>query len=152
MVEIRKMLVEDENFIVDLSSRFYEFEHMDWRNEEKMKSKQLEIINESIQSNDNESDIFVAYDGHVKLGFIHITASSDYFTGENQGYVSLIAVAKEGEGKGIAKKLMCKAEEWSKSRGYKQLTLNVFTNNKRAVDFYTNLNYRSEISKMVKEL
>lgn len=152
MVEIRKMLAEDKNFIVDLSSRFYEFEHMDWRNKEKMKSKQLEIINDAIHSDDNESDIFVAHEGHVKLGFIHVTTSTDYFTGEKQGYLSLIAVAKEGEGKGIAKKLMCKAEEWSKSRGYKQLTLNVFSNNNRAVDFYANLNYQSEILKMVKVL
>jgi ribosomal protein S18 acetylase RimI-like enzyme len=36
-----------------------------------------------------------------------------------------------------------KAEEWAKGKGYKQLVLNVFANNERAVNFYAYLNYGS---------
>jgi len=58
---------------------------------------------------------------------------------------SSIAVSKEGEGRGIAKLLMDKAEEWTLSKGYKQMTLNVFAGNERAVNFYKNLNFENEI-------
>jgi ribosomal protein S18 acetylase RimI-like enzyme len=85
---------------------------------------------------------------------LHLTKNVDYFTGESQGYISSLAVSKEGEGKGkgIAKILMDKAEEWSKSKGYNQLTLNVFARNERALKFYSKLQYENEIIKRVKEL
>lgn len=47
---------------------------------------------------------------------------------------------------------MTKAEEWSSQKGYRQLILNVFINNDRAVNFYKHLNYEIEVVKMVKEL
>jgi GNAT superfamily N-acetyltransferase len=47
---------------------------------------------------------------------------------------------------------MEKAEEWAKQNGYHQIILNVFAKNDRAVNFYKNLNYESEVLKMVKEI
>ncbi|WP_413306407.1 GNAT family N-acetyltransferase [Bacillus sp. 1P10SD] len=47
---------------------------------------------------------------------------------------------------------MEKAEEWTRSKGYKQLTLNVFAQNERAINLYKKFNFENEIVKMVKEL
>lgn len=57
----------------------------------------------------------------------------DHFTEEEQGYISSIAVSDKAKGKGVAKKLMKTAEEWTKHKGYKQLILDVFSSNERAV-------------------
>lgn len=150
---IRKMVERDKEFIVSLSTRFNEFNFMSWRDPQKMQEAQLKMAQESLNSENFDSDFFVAEDENQQLlGFLHVTKNTDFFTGENQGYVSSIAVSKEGEGRGVAKRLMEKAEEWTKSKGYKQLVLNVFANNQRAVDFYSYLNYEKEIIKMVKEL
>ncbi|MFE8702433.1 GNAT family N-acetyltransferase [Cytobacillus sp. FJAT-54145] len=150
---IRSMEDRDKEFIIGLSSRFNEFEFMGWREPAKMQESQVKIAKEAVENNDADSDIYVVEgeDG-ILLGYLHVCKTTDYFTGVVQGYISAIVVSKEGEGKGIAKGLMRKAEEWTKSKGYKQLVLNVFANNQRAVDFYTYLNYEKEIVKMVKEL
>ncbi|WP_456279242.1 GNAT family N-acetyltransferase [Bacillus sp. AK128] len=150
---IRKITEEDESFILGLSTRFTEFDFMEWRDSKKMQDAQLIMAKESITNLDEDSDMFVVEDEMKNLlGFLHLTKNIDYFTGESQGYVSSIVVSKEGEGKGIAKLLMDKAEEWSKSKGYKQLTLHVFAQNERAVKFYEKLQYETEIIKMVKPL
>lgn len=152
-LSIRKMAEGDKEFIVGLASRFNEFEFMSWRDQKKMQSAQVKLAEEAVNNGDPDSDIFIVEDEQSNLlGFLHMTKTTDFFTGVEQGYVSSIAVAKEGEGKGIAKLLMKKAEEWTISKGYKQVVLNVFGNNKRAVDFYSHLDYQKEIIKMVKEL
>ncbi|MBS8265402.1 GNAT family N-acetyltransferase [Mesobacillus boroniphilus] len=152
-VRIRKMMEDDQDFILDLSARFNEFEFMEWRDLRKMEESQLKIAKEAIASIGPDSEIFVAEDWEKNLlGYLHMTKNIDYFTGIEQGYISSIAVSKDGEGKGIAKKLMEKAEEWSKKKGYHQLTLNVFANNERAHTFYSKLNFENEIIKMVKEI
>ncbi|WP_349410052.1 GNAT family N-acetyltransferase [Pseudalkalibacillus sp. SCS-8] len=153
MIEIRNMREEDKDFILDLSSRLSDIEYMSWRDRQQMQMKQREIVKEAIDSNTSTEEIFVAVDIHgTQMGFIHLTESRDYFTNEKQAYISLLAVSKEGEGKGIAKRLMAQAEDWAKNKGYKQLTLNVFSSNERAVGFYENLSFHNEVQKMVKEL
>lgn len=147
------MIEEDKPFILEMSTRFTDFDFMGWRDREKMKEAQLKIAQEAINSKDVDSEIFVIEDeGKNLLGFLHMTKNTDYFTGLAQGYISSLAVSKAGEGKGIAKKLMNKAEEWTRSKGYKQLTLNVFASNERAVAFYKKNQFESEIIKMVKEI
>ncbi|ERJ12776.1 GNAT family N-acetyltransferase [Haloplasma contractile] len=152
-LNIRKMKDQDVAFIIDLSTRFNEFEMMNWRDHEKMKQAQLEMAKEAVAKSDSDSDMYVVEDeSKTPLGYLHMTKQIDYFTDEHKGYISSIVVSKAGEGKGIGKKLMKKAEQWSKEKGYKQLVLNVFSKNERAVEFYKKLDYESEIIKMVKEL
>jgi ribosomal protein S18 acetylase RimI-like enzyme len=152
-LHIRKMEETDKEFIIGLSTRFTEFDFMEWRDPQVMKDAQLKMAKEAVFSDDPDSDIFVVEDDRKNLlGFLHMTKNVDYFSGEEQGYISSIAVAKEGEGKGIARKLMEKAEEWTRSKGYKQLTLNVFAQNERAINLYKKFNFENEIVKMVKEL
>lgn len=86
------------------------------------------------------------------LGFLEVKPHKDNLSGIEQGYIVAIAVSPQGEGKGVGKALMTKAEEWSSQKGYRQLILNVFIKNDRAVNFYKHLNYEIEVVKMVKEL
>lgn len=150
---IRNMIESDKDFIIDLSARLADIEYMDWRDRQKMKDAQRKMAQEAISNRDQDSDIFVVEDGNkTLLGYLYITKITDFFTGVEQGYISSIAITKEGEGKGIGKKLIEKAEEWTKNKGYKQLSLNVFKCNERAVNFYTKLNFETETMRMVKEL
>ena len=73
-------------------------------------------------------------------------------TEEPCGYVSLLAVDKDAEGSGVATRLMAAAEEWARSRGYRFLCLDVFADNRRAVDFYKRSGFGSETIRMVKPL
>lgn len=152
-VKIRPIKETDKDFIVDLSLRFNEFEMMEWRDSHAMEKAQLKMAKESVNNKEAESDIFVAEDNSGQLlGFLHIKKNIDHFTKEEQGYISSIAVSDKAEGKGIAKKFMKTAEEWAKYKGYKQLILDVFSSNERAVNFYRHMNFETEVVKMVKEL
>jgi GNAT superfamily N-acetyltransferase len=147
------MKQSDKEAIFSISKRLTDFKLMGWRNRNAMKKAQLRISRESFEGYDPYADFFIAEDEVGKVhGYLHVTKNVDFFTREEQGFIHSIVVSKEGEGKGIAKKLMLKAEDWAKSKGYKQLVLNVFANNERAANFYSHLNYETEILKMVKEL
>ncbi|WP_346654871.1 GNAT family N-acetyltransferase [Cytobacillus firmus] len=86
------------------------------------------------------------------LGFIEVKPHKDFLSGIEQGNIVAIAVSSKGEGKGVGKRLMEKAEEWAHQKGYHQIILNVFAKNDRAVNFYKHLNYETEVLKMVKEI
>ena len=94
----------------------------------------------------------VAWSGERRLGYIHMRPGKDGVTEEPCGYVSLLALAKEAEGQGLAHRLMQAAEDWARDRGYRLLSLDVFADNKRAVEFYERRGFRSETLRMVKPL
>jgi GNAT superfamily N-acetyltransferase len=87
-----------------------------------------------------------------RLGYIHMRPGKDGVTEEPCGYVSLLAIEKDAEGHGLAHRLMQAAEDWARGRGYRLLSLDVFADNRRAVDFYERRGFRSETLRMVKPL
>lgn len=152
-VSVRAMKNSEKEIILNMTERFTEFELMEWRNLDDLKQAQYRLLQESFVHKNENDDFYVAVDNYDKiLGFLHVTNNIDFFTGEEQGYVSSIVVSTNGEGRGIGRKLMQKAEDWAISKGYKKIVLNVFAKNERAIKFYEKLNYQNEVIKMVKEL
>ncbi|WP_223192756.1 GNAT family N-acetyltransferase [Paenibacillus sedimenti] len=107
-----------------------------------MAEAQLRLAKESVDSLSPGTEIFVAEDETGELlGILEVQPHKDKLNDVEQGYTVAITVSPQGEGKGVGKGLMTKAEEWSRQKGYRQLILNVFSNNHRAVNFYKQLNY-----------
>lgn len=152
-MQIRGFKESDKDFIVGLALRFMDFELMSWRDSAIMEEAQLRLAQESVDNPSPGTEIFVAEEETGELlGFLEVKPHKDNLSGIEQGYIVAIAVSPQGEGKGVGKALMTKAEEWSSQKGYRQLILNVFIKNDRAVNFYKHLNYEIEVVKMVKEL
>lgn len=145
---IRQMENKDKKKIISLAERFSDIVFMEYRDIEKMKRKQTELAQASVEADD--STIFVAEQDGIFLGYIELKEEIDFFTTEKTAYISAVAVASSGEGKGVGKQLMHRAEQWSREKGLKQLVLNVFKANQRAIDIYRHLGYEEEIVKMVK--
>ena len=99
----------------------------------------------------SETLIACAADGR-RLGYIHLRPAKDGVTDEPCGYVALLATTPEAEGTGVAARLMGAAEEWARGCGYRLLSLDVFADNKRAIEFYERRGFRSETFRMVKPL
>ena len=87
-----------------------------------------------------------------RLGYIRLRPATDGVTDEACGYISLLATTPEAEGTGVAARLMAAAEDWARGRGYRLLSLDVFADNKRAVEFYERRGFRCETFRMVKPL
>src|SRR6185437_3349108 len=88
-------------------------------------------------------------DRHMAASF---APAKDGVTDEPCGYVALLATTPEAEGTGVAARLMGAAEEWARGCGYRLLSLDVFADNRRAVEFYERRGFRSETFRMVKPL
>jgi len=86
------------------------------------------------------------------LGYLFATTRLDYFTHEPHAHVEILALAPEAEGHGIARALMEEVEQWSRSRGYRRVTLNVFATNSRAKGLYEHLGYEPETIHYLKDL
>ncbi|WP_028776950.1 GNAT family N-acetyltransferase [Shimazuella kribbensis] len=152
-MKIRPFKELDKDFIVNLATRFMEFELLSWRDQDSFKTAQLRIARESVDNPSAGTEIFVAEDESGELlGFLELAPYRDNLSGIDQGNIVAIAICPESEGKGVGTKLMTKAEEWARQKGYKQIVLNVFSKNYRAVNFYKHLNYEAEVVKMVKEI
>ncbi|WP_282142585.1 GNAT family N-acetyltransferase [Cytobacillus oceanisediminis] len=152
-MNIRPYKETDKDFLVSLSTRFAESNLMGWREPEKIEEAQLKIAKESLNDPSPGTEIFVAEEETGELlGFIEVKPHKDFLSGIEQGNIVAIAVLSKGEGKGVGKRLMEKAEEWAHQKGYHQIILNVFAKNDRAVNFYKHLNYETEVLKMVKEI
>ena len=152
-VRIRPASEADREFVVSLMPRLVEFGPPSWRDPAQMTAHDTDIIIKSLLNPTPNTDIFIAEDSEGRaLGLIHLHAATEHYIHEEHGHVEDLIVAQEGEGRGVGRALLLKAEEWARARGYRWLTLNVFAENLRAREVYKRLGYGEDIVKYVKEL
>lgn len=152
-VRIRPASRTDKEFVISLMPRLVEFGPPAWRDAEHMTAFDTGVITESLLNPKPGTAVFVAEDGDgTPLGFIHLHADTEHYIHEEHGHVEDLIVASAGEGRGVGRALLEKAEEWARSRGYRWLTLNVFAENQRAREVYKRLGYGEDMVKYVKEL
>ena len=153
IIKTRPASPDDREFIISLVPRLAEFGPPTWRNADHMAAVDIEVLSDRLMNQSEDIAFFIAEDSdHNPLGFIHLQAGSDYYNKEKHGHIADIIIAREGEGRGIARVLMEKAEEWARSKGFRWLTLNVFAENHRAREVYKCLGYGEDIMKYVKEI
>jgi GNAT superfamily N-acetyltransferase len=152
-VRIRPASRADVEFVVSLMPRLVEFGPPDWRDPAQMTAFDTRVITESLLDPKPGAAVLIAEDaGGAPLGFIHLHAATEHYNQEEHGHVEDLIVAPAGEGRGVGRALLEKAEEWARSRGYRWLTLNVFAENVRAREVYKRLGYGEDMVKYVKEL
>ncbi|MBV9959546.1 MAG: GNAT family N-acetyltransferase, partial [Acidobacteria bacterium] len=129
-IQIRPATPGDKEFLVSLLPRLVEFGPPPWRDVAQMMTIDREVLCKNLSAPSPGIAIFIAEDvGGAALGFIHLVTLTDYYTREEHGHISDVVVAPDGEGRGIARALMTKGEEWARSKGYRWLTLSVFARN-----------------------
>jgi GNAT superfamily N-acetyltransferase len=152
-VRIRPASDADREFVISLMPRLVEFGPPRWRDAEQMTDFDTRVISESLLNTTHDTAVFIAEDaGGAPLGFIHLHAATEHYNQEEHGHVEDLVVAPEGEGRGVGRALLEKAEEWARGCGYRWLTLNVFAENLRAREVYKRLGYGEDMVKYVKEL
>ena len=110
-------------------------------------------IETALDGDGPDAAVLVAEDDRGNsLGFVHVHTARDFFTGETHGHVSDVVVAFGAEGRGVGRALMSAGEAWSRDRGHRLLTLNVFGGNSRARRLYESLGYSEDTTKLVKIL
>jgi GNAT superfamily N-acetyltransferase len=152
-ITLRPAEPSDTDFLSSLSARLSGVPGPAWHDLAAMEGFQARYMAATFAAADKNSQTLVAWSGDGRrLGYVHMRPGKDGVTDEPCGYVSLLVVDKDAEGSGVATKLMEAAEKWTRALGYRFLSLDVFADNRRAVDFYKRGGFGSETLRMVKPL
>jgi ribosomal protein S18 acetylase RimI-like enzyme len=95
---------------------------------------------------------FVATIDGQPCGLISFYPDRDYFTDHPRAYVDNLAVTRESEGKGVARALLDHVERWARDNGFREVVLDVFAGNQRAIAFYERQGYRPDHIRMAKPI
>ncbi len=152
-IELRTARPEDGDFLRGLSPRLSGVPGPAWHDLAAMEGFQARYMAGTFAAADDSSRTLIAWsDDGRRLGYVHMRPGKDGVTDEPCGYVSLLAVTADAEGSGVATRLMAAAEEWARACGYRFLCLDVFADNRRAIDFYKRGGFEAETLRMVKPL
>jgi GNAT superfamily N-acetyltransferase len=151
---LRPATPDDADFVCTLVPRFADHGLPPWRDRNQLLAFNEAGVLAAIGAIDQPDQLalIATGDDDAPLGFIHAFGGRSGLTGEEQGYVSMLAVTPEAAGRGVGRALMAAAEDWARGRGYRVLTLETFGDNPGARAFYARLGYREETLKLVREL
>jgi GNAT superfamily N-acetyltransferase len=149
---LRPAAADDRPFMDGLSPRLSGVPRPAWHDLAAMEGFQDRHMEASFAAAEGTLTLIACGEDGRRLGYIHLRPGKDGVTDEPCGYISLLATTAEAEGTGAATRLMQAAEDWARRCGYRLLSLDVFADNKRAVEFYERRGFSSETLRMVKPL
>jgi GNAT superfamily N-acetyltransferase len=151
-IRVRTARGTDRGFVLQTAARLAAFGPPPWRTAEELVEGEARTLRDFFESPDDGSRLLIAESGDRRLGFALLEELRDYFTLDRHGHVGILAVTDEAEGKGAGGALMRAAETWARDRGFRTLTLNVFSTNDHARGFYEHLGFVQDTVKYVKVL
>lgn len=151
---VRAASVADDEFVLDLASRFVDFELPKWRRRNVVLEGIRKDLSRHLEEQPPGSFMFIVEDDSSgeRLGFLHLQLVTDFFTGHQNCHISDIAVLPEYDGKGIGQALLKYAEKFAREHRCERLQLAVFPGNERARAVYDKAGFGVEMLRMVKPL
>jgi len=136
-IVIRAATASDRAFLDSLDERLIGEAAVPGIDRARIEAFQSAFTRAALDSTEPGACTLLAEDGNGRpLGYIHLEPTEDGLAREAAGYVSVIAVTAEAEGRGVAKRLLDAAEDWARAAGYRCLLLDVFASNATARRFY----------------
>jgi GNAT superfamily N-acetyltransferase len=151
-IRVRGARDADRTFVFETAARLAAFGPPPWRTVDEIIEAEARTLRDVFESPDDGSRVLIAEAGDERLGFMLLEELRDYFTLERHGHVGILAVTDGAEGRGVGGALIRAAESWARDRGYRTLTLNVFTGNQHARDVYEHLGFEPDTIKYIKAL
>jgi len=154
VIAIREGTAADRDFVVDTARRFAAFGPPAWRSAAEIVAGEVRCLDDFFDgrlAGERRTLLIAELDGRP-AGFTFLEPAVDYFTGQADGHIGMVAVADTAEGKGVGAALMRAAEDWARRHGYPRLHLNVFAANDRARRIYERTGYEIETIRYVKRL
>ena len=164
MIAVREGTAADRDFVIATARRFAAFGPPAWRPAAEIVAGEVRCLDDFFEgrhagyvdgsldaARDRRTLLVAELDGRP-AGFTFLEPAVDYFTGQADGHIGMVAVAETAEGKGVGAALMRAAEDWARRNGYPRLHLNVFAGNDRARRIYERTGYEIETIRYVKKL
>ena len=152
-VRIRPARAEDRSSVLAAAERLADFEPPRWRRPGELIEGEVRTLRRFFEDPPPDAALLVAEEeGSPPVGFVYLETLRDYFTLELHGHIGILAVAREGQGRGVGGALLRAAEDWARGSGFRKLTLAVFEGNGRARAVYAHFGYEPEVLRYVKTL
>jgi len=152
VIPVREGTAADRDFVVDTARRFAAFGPPPWRSAAEIVAGEVRCLDDFFDAARDTRTLLVAELDGRPAGFTFLEPAVDYFTGQADGHIGMVAVAETAEGKGVGAALMRAAEDWARRNGYPRLHLNVFAANARARRIYERTGYAIETIRYVKRI
>lgn len=153
---IRPATAADADFVGSFVDRFAESGALPWRDPTLMvqfhAGRVAEAATQARVPEDGHQVLIAVNEAERLLGFIYLHTQCTVLTGEEQGYVAMLAVTQEAEGSGVGRALLAAGECWAREQGFRHLALDTFGDNLHARAVYEHLGFAEESLKLVKAL
>jgi GNAT superfamily N-acetyltransferase len=100
------------------------------------------------RSGDDEAMLIAELNGQP-AGCAFLVTLIDYFNGRSHAHLSVLAVEKSAEGRGVGSALLDACAQWARSRGSDRLTLSALVTNARARALYEHKGFGGEYIRYV---
>jgi GNAT superfamily N-acetyltransferase len=144
-VSVRSAVPDDRQFVLALASRLVDgFDAPSHRTKPELiegDRRALEGWFDNLREGsgasgaDGEAMLIAELDGRP-AGVAYLVTLIDYFTERPHAHLSVLAVDKTAEGKGVGSALLERSVQWAKERGSDRLTLSALVTNSRARGLY----------------
>jgi len=151
-LRVRSARASDRPFVLDTAARLADFGPPAWRTPQELVEGEARTLRDFFESPDDGSRLLIAEHGERRVGFALVEELRDYFSLERHGHVGILAVTAGAEGHGVGGALLRAAEAWARDRGFRTLTLNVFSGNRHARDVYEHMGFEEDTVKYVKQI
>ncbi|HEX6164782.1 MAG TPA: GNAT family N-acetyltransferase [Vicinamibacterales bacterium] len=149
-IEVRAASKEDRQFVVDLADRLVDgFEAPSHRTKpELIEGDRRALIGWFEKTPADEAMLVAELDGRP-AGCAYLVTLVDYFNERPHAHLSVLAVDKSAEGKGVGSALLEACAEWARDRGSDRLTLSALVTNARARALYERRGFNGEYVRYV---
>ncbi|MDQ7249416.1 GNAT family N-acetyltransferase [Dongia sedimenti] len=152
-IVIRPAVAADRPFLISLDERLVEEAVVPEITRDQLIAFQSTYTREALDADKPGMATLIAVDGTGRpLGYIQLEPHHDMLTGETSGYVSILAVRAEAQGRGVAKRLLDAADDWAVRAGFRFLMLDVFASNATARRFYERRGFVDESLRLRRKL
>lgn len=151
-VAIRLATPADRDLLSTLAERLADFDRPAWRSHDEIADGDRRALFEALDHPRPGTELFIAELDGAPSGCLLMWTLEDYFSQQWHAHVSVIAITRAAEGRGVGRALMAHAEEWARARGHRSITLSVFEGNRRAQALYERVGYATEMRRMIKRL
>ncbi|MGH2910664.1 MAG: GNAT family N-acetyltransferase, partial [Solirubrobacteraceae bacterium] len=153
VIVIRAASEEDLDFIRGLVPSLLEFGSPLWQDPSGLASPFNQVLARAVQEQNANTAVLVAEAADdTRLGFISVRVVEDPVTGGKRVHVADLAVTPAAHRTGVGRALMSAGESWAHDRGAAIVTLDVWSTNHRALDFYRALGFSTESLSLAKRL
>lgn len=148
--DVKDLLVELEEYILSIDEDHLDQIHPEYR--DKMAFLDLEEVES------NSGKCYLAIENNHAVGVIMgiITKYDEYdyldYKCPRKGEITELVVSKNVRGRGIGNLLIQKMEEYFKSVGCEYVSIDVFSYNKKAMNFYSKFGYHSRMNIVIRKL